>query len=83
MTLARIFNLREGFTAADDRLPKRIHEAFASGPLEGVAISPEQLDEAKQTYYEMMGWDRETGVPIRGKMKQLDIEWALDLLEDK
>ncbi|HHW27394.1 MAG TPA: aldehyde ferredoxin oxidoreductase family protein [Firmicutes bacterium] len=81
MTLARIFNLREGFTADDDRLPKRIHEAFVTGPLAGVAITPEQLDEAKRTYYEMMGWDRETGVPLRGKMKLLDIEWALDLLE--
>lgn len=83
MTLARIFNLREGFTAADDKLPKRIHEAFVTGPLAGVSITPEQLDEAKRTYYEMMGWDGETGVPLRGKMKQLDLEWALDLLQDK
>ena len=34
-TLARVFNLREGFTAADDTLPKRIFTKFASGPLAG------------------------------------------------
>ena len=28
-TLARLFNLREGFTADDDRLPKRVMKAFS------------------------------------------------------
>jgi len=31
--LARVFNCREGFTPKDDRLPKRLHEAFTGGPL--------------------------------------------------
>lgn len=82
MTLARCFNLREGFTAKDDVLPKRLHEAFEEGPIAGVASTPEQVEEAKSTWYEMMGWNRETGVPTRSKMQELDIEWALDLIPD-
>ena len=37
--LARVFNCREGFTPKDDRLPKRLHEAFTSGPLAGMSAS--------------------------------------------
>lgn len=78
MTLARLFNIREGFTDKDDVLPKRFHEAFVSGPLTGVAPTVEQVDKAKRDYYEMMGWDRETGIPSRARAQELDIEWALD-----
>jgi len=79
-TMARAFNVREGFTKADDNFPKRMHEAFTSGPLEGVAVGEDRLEEAKSVYYDMMGWDRETGVPTRGKLQELDIEWVADLL---
>ena len=78
MTLARLFNIREGFTDADDILPKRFHEPFLTGPIAGVAPTPEQLERAKRDYYEMMGWDRQTGVPSRAKVQELDIEWALE-----
>jgi aldehyde:ferredoxin oxidoreductase len=78
INLAKCFNIREGFTDRDDVLPKRFYEPFLTGPLAGVAPTPEAVEEAKRTYYEMVGWDRETGIPLRGKMKELDIEWALD-----
>ncbi|HHX28298.1 MAG: aldehyde ferredoxin oxidoreductase family protein [Bacillota bacterium] len=76
MTLARLFNIREGFTDEDDVLPKRFYEPFLTGPLEGVAPTPDQVEKAKRDYYEMMGWDRETGIPGRAKAVELDIEWA-------
>jgi len=79
-TLARAFNVREGFTKKDDYLPKRMHEAFTSGPLEGVAVGEGRLDEAMSMYYSMMGWDKETGVPTRGGLQELDINWVADLL---
>lgn len=80
MTLARLFNLREGFTDKDDILPKRFYEPFATGPLAGVAPTPLQIETAKRDYYEMMGWDRDTGIPSRGKAMELGIQWALDAL---
>ena len=76
LTLARLFNLREGFTDKDDALPKRFYEPFLTGPLAGVAPTGEQIDAAKRNYYEMMNWDRETGVPRLAKAQELDIEWA-------
>jgi len=80
LNLARVFNMREGFTKADDTFPKRAHEAFASGPIAGIGYGEERLSEAVSLYYDMMGWDRETGVPREAKLQELDIEWVADLL---
>ncbi len=79
-TMTRAFNVREGFTKADDNLPKRMHEPFTSGPLAGIAVGEDRLSEAVSVYYDMMGWDRDSGTPTRGKLQELDIEWVADLL---
>ncbi|MDH3675640.1 MAG: aldehyde ferredoxin oxidoreductase family protein, partial [Anaerolineae bacterium] len=47
-TLSRLFNLREGFTADDDKLPKRVRKAFKTGPLAGVEITDEAFEWAKR-----------------------------------
>ena len=73
-TLARLFNLREGFTADDDRLPKRVMKAFKSGPLAGTEITPEAFDWARRRYYELMQWDADTGVPSRECLSDLGID---------
>jgi len=80
LNMTRAFNVREGFTKADDIFPKRIHEAFTSGPLAGIGYGEDKLSEAVSMYYGMAGWDKETGVPRRGKLQELDIEWVADLL---
>lgn len=68
--LARLFNLREGFTAADDRIPKRVMQAFKEGPLAGSEITQETFDWAKRRYYEMMLWDPDTGVPTPESLRR-------------
>jgi aldehyde:ferredoxin oxidoreductase len=77
-TLSRLFNLREGFTEDDDRLPKRVMEAFSEGPLAGVEIKPETFEWAKRRFYEMMLWDPETGIPTRGSLARLQLEGLMD-----
>ncbi len=74
-TMARIFNLREGFTATDDYLTPRFLEPFASGPLAGVAVDAAKLEEARLGYYAMMGWNT-AGVPGVAKLHELGIGWA-------
>ncbi len=74
--LARAFNCREGFTPKDDRLPKRLHEAFTDGPLQGVRVEPETFQKALRLYHQMEGWDPETGWPTFAKLAELGIEWA-------
>jgi aldehyde:ferredoxin oxidoreductase len=73
--MARIFNLREGFTAKDDTLPDRFFQPMEGGTLKGKKIDREQFSKALETYYEMMGWEVKTGVPKRGKLTELDLDW--------
>jgi aldehyde:ferredoxin oxidoreductase len=79
-TLGRIFNLREGMTAADDGLPKRMFGPTRRGALKHGGIDREAFHRAVRTFYGMMGWDMETGVPTRGELLDLDIAWAADEL---
>ena len=53
ITLARIFNMREGLSAKDDKLPARFNISSAEGPLKGVAIDPEEMAEAQKLYYQI------------------------------
>lgn len=76
-TLARLFNFREGFTAADDRLPRRVMKAFASGPLAGIDIDAKALAKARRRYYELMRWDPATGAPSDASLAGLEIDRLL------
>ena len=78
-TMARVFNIREGFGRKDDWLPERFFNPRISGVLSDTAIDPEEFREAIDTYYKMMGWD-ENGVPTREKLEELDIGWVVSLL---
>jgi aldehyde:ferredoxin oxidoreductase len=80
MALMRIFNLREGFTAADDRLPARFATPQPTGGLAGVIVKPEELDKARKLYYGMLGWDEE-GVPTEARLAELGVEWAAEYLK--
>lgn len=73
-TMARCFNLREGFSSKDDKLPDRFFEAFTSGPLKDKAIDRKEFGKAVKTYYGMEGWD-ENGIPTKEKLAELDLDW--------
>ncbi len=80
LTMARVFNLREGFTVADDWLPPRMFQPATSGPLANTAVDKEGLKAARSLFYAMMGWDRETGVPTTDTLGELDIAWVEEYL---
>ncbi|MCW3998255.1 MAG: aldehyde ferredoxin oxidoreductase, partial [Candidatus Bathyarchaeota archaeon] len=73
--LARIFNIREGFTRKDDTLPTRLMQPKINGPLSDSSIRVSDLELAKDIYYKMVGWD-ERGIPTSEKLKELGIDWA-------
>ena len=75
ITLMRVYNLREGFTSADDRLPARFATPQPTGGLAGVVVDMEELAQAQKIYYAMLGWDEE-GVPTTARLAELGIEWA-------
>jgi len=58
-TLGRLFNLREGFTRADDYLPARCAESLPEGPTAGSTITREDMDRLLDEYYALRRWDRE------------------------
>ncbi len=78
VTMARMFNLREGLGRADDMLPRRMAAPHVSGTVSEKPVLPEVLDVAVSTFYGMMGWDAQTGVPTPAKLAELDIAWTQD-----
>ncbi|MDI6600578.1 MAG: aldehyde ferredoxin oxidoreductase family protein [Thermoanaerobacteraceae bacterium] len=74
INMARMFDIREGFTAEDDKLPERVHEPIENGLIKGGYISKEEFEKAKRLYYSMMGWD-EKGVPTEVKLLELGLDW--------
>ena len=72
-TLSRLFNYREGFTVEDDTLPKRVRTAFSEGPIKGVGISDEDFAWSKRRFYELMGWDPDSGTPTETCLAALEL----------
>jgi len=74
-TLSRLFNIREGISRVDDRLPKRFWEPEADGPAEGKKAFTDERDfeTALEKYYSMRGWDS-NGVPTTDTLKQLGLK---------
>ncbi len=71
--LARVFNVREGVTRADDTLPPRLlEEPLTEGPAAGKVN--ENLPAMLDKYYELRGWDKATGKPTPEKLKELGLE---------
>jgi aldehyde:ferredoxin oxidoreductase len=70
LTLARLFNLREGFTRADDALPPRFSDALPKHQ----GLTATQLGTIVTEYYEEQGWDRDTGVPTAETLRTLELE---------
>jgi len=83
VTMARVFNLREGFGRKDDTLPDRLFEPLGNGPLKGQGIDRKEFAEALTMYYEAMGWDPQDGVPTRGKLAELNLFWLDELIREK
>jgi len=74
LTMARLFNIREGFTAKDDRLPERYYQAKRDGILsKNATLFKEKMEKAKEYYYMLMGWDF-NGIPYQSKIEELGIK---------
>ena len=76
VTMMRLFNMRCGWTRADDVLPARMAEFHRSGSVTEEPVMPEVLSEAVTQFYGMMGWDTETGAPTPARLQELEIAWV-------
>jgi aldehyde:ferredoxin oxidoreductase len=78
LNLQRAFNAREGLTREDDRLPKKLSKALKGGRSDGFDFTPEDLENAKDAYYALSGWDVASGTPTRAKLDELQLTWVAD-----
>ena len=70
-TLARLFNVREGFTRPQDTLPARnLSQPMPEGPARGQVV---ELDKMLDEYYPIMGWDH-NGVPAPETVHRLGLD---------
>lgn len=77
INMMRIFNAREGFTREQDQLPKRLFQPLQDGPSAGMRIDEVEYEKGKEFYYEIMGWDKETGNPKESTLRKLSLEWLI------
>ena len=79
INMMKMFNVREGFTAADDTLPPRLFEdpLVSEGLGKGRKIDKEVFAKLKSEYYTMNGWDPVSGLPGVVKLKELGLGWLV------
>ncbi len=73
VNMLRLFNAREGFTRDDDALPKKLTKPLRDGRSDGMSFSTAELETAKDTYFELSGWDSVTGNPTPEKLEALGL----------
>jgi aldehyde:ferredoxin oxidoreductase len=76
--LFRAYDAREGFTAMEDVLPKRLFEPLKGGVLDGFVYDRKAFDQGKDYYYALAGWDPLTGNPSKSKLEEFGLEWCED-----
>ncbi|MFH0897903.1 MAG: aldehyde ferredoxin oxidoreductase C-terminal domain-containing protein, partial [Candidatus Bathyarchaeota archaeon] len=73
VNLMKVFNIRAGITKEQDYPSARYGSTHVDGPWKGIGIMP-NWEEMLKNYYNLMGWDAETGKPLPETLKKLDLE---------
>ncbi len=69
-TMKRLFSIKMGLTAVNDRLPQILLRPFPDG---GSAGKTPDFEKLKKLFYEYKDWDLITGIPSETKLKSLDL----------
>ena len=82
MNLERAFIVREGFRREHDTLPFRMRTQPA--PDGGYPeLDQETMDYMLDEYYQARGWDKETAIPTKEKLQELDLNDVVKEFERK
>src|SRR5262245_21354301 len=72
-TLKKLFNIREGWRTEDDWLPPRLlADALPTGVGRGTSLTPAELNEMIQSYYQARGWDNR-GFVLAENLRELGL----------
>ncbi len=81
VTLSKCFNIREGWTRADDHPPERFFkDSHTKGPAKGVTLKEDGFQKVLSGYYEARGWDKETGIPTDETLKRYGLDFCIGKL---
>ncbi len=78
LNMQRAFNAREGLGREADTLPEKLETPLQGGKTDGISLSSEALERAKDVYYDMAGWDVYSGIPTREKLESLGLGWVAE-----
>jgi aldehyde:ferredoxin oxidoreductase len=76
LNLKRALNLRWGWEPRNEKLPGLLLRPLEDG---GTAGYVPDVDRLLSDYYEARDWDRETGKPNEGKLRELQLDGVVDL----
>ena len=68
--IERLINIRQGLTASDDTLPKRLRKELQNKKDPNSRV---KLEKMIQTYYKIRGWNK-LGVPTKRRLKKLKLD---------
>jgi aldehyde:ferredoxin oxidoreductase len=80
LNLKRAINNRLGVTRKDDKLPKIVRQALKEGATAGIEPKMELM---LKDFYEVSGWDWETGKPAKERLVELGLDQAANDLWGK
>lgn len=74
-TLKQAFNVRQGILPRENRLHDRLLglPAQTKGANKGRSVD---VDTMMKDYWELFGWDRETGIPSQDIINKVDIDYV-------
>jgi aldehyde:ferredoxin oxidoreductase len=72
-TLARLFNVREGFSRKNDTMPPRMYlDPLPEGNAKGKVVTMQDFERMLTEYYQLWGWD-EQGKPMTPTIQELGL----------
>jgi len=82
--LARLINIREGFSRKDDTLPWKVmnQPIIDDGPAKGSVVTQDELDLLLDDYYYARGWTAD-GVPTKSLLNKLGMGDLSGIVEGK
>jgi len=80
VNLMRVYNIRAGHTPDLEQPSPRYCSTPVDGPAKGKSIRP-HLEDMLSNYYNLMDWDRTTGLPRPETLRELGLEYVMNDLK--
>lgn len=80
VNLMRVFNIKGGLMPDLEQPSTRYGSIPVDGPVKGRGIMP-HWEQMLDNYYQLMGWDRKTGLPLPETLSELGLEYLIKDLD--